>query len=81
METVMLSRRMKVIFWLAIGAVLLISVRQIFADPTQTNTLASSPIVLTEFMASNGGELADEDGDQMCSSHGSTPFRGYLRFG
>lgn len=59
----MLSRRFKILFWLIIGAVLALGLGQVFALPTQPSATSSSPVIITEFAASNGGETADEDGD------------------
>ncbi len=64
----MLSPRAKVGFWLVIGAILLSGAGRIFADPTRAITRGSlpagaSPVIITEFMASNASGLTDEDGD------------------
>jgi len=65
----MLSPRAKVAFWLVIGAILLLGAGRIFADPTQAIRRGSlpagaSPVIITEFMASNASGLTDEDGDR-----------------
>lgn len=59
----MLSRRAKALFWVAIAAVVALGLGRVFADPTQPGTRSAGPVIITEFAASNGGELADEDGD------------------
>ena len=59
----MLSRRAKLLFWAAIAAVLALGLGRLLAYPTQPSDASSSPVIITEFAASNGGELADEDGD------------------
>ncbi len=65
----MLSPRAKVAFWLVIGAILLSGADRIFADPTQAIRRGSlpagaSPVIITEFMASNASGLTDEDDDR-----------------
>ena len=59
----MLSRRAKLLFWGVIVLVLALGLGQVIANPTQPSDADTSPVIITEFAASNGGELADEDGD------------------
>ncbi len=61
----MLRRRTKVAIWIVIVAILLLGMRQVLANPQHSDTNPNKPVVISEFMASNGGGLADEDGDYL----------------
>ena len=59
----MLSRRTRILVWSAIAVVLVLGLGQILANPTRPSTTSSTPVIISEFAASNGGEIADEDGE------------------
>ncbi|HXF60762.1 MAG TPA: chitobiase/beta-hexosaminidase C-terminal domain-containing protein [Caldilineaceae bacterium] len=61
-----MRRRSVWVFWGLLALCLLLSLDRIFADPDGPDTANSAPggaVVISEFSAVNGGELADEDGD------------------
>ena len=58
-----MRRREKWLFWAMIAVVLALGAGRILADPNRPATAGDSPVIITEFMAANGGSLLDEDGD------------------
>ena len=59
----MLSRRTRILVWSAIAVVLVLGLGQVLANPTRPSAASSTPVIISEFAASNGGEIADEDGE------------------
>ena len=56
----MINRRYNLFFWIVVIIILLYAATRILSTSLQTNP---GPLVLNEFVASNGTGLMDEDGD------------------